>query len=181
MRPGGIGVTVDVGWSGFSFNSDTKAIEFNIGLFTGQVYPKKGSQLSDDMLTDWVERIASEEMIHYATVEVISEAEAAEAWRKLGKSKAGQKLQAEAMRLYNFSFEQEGKTAPKLTEAASYYEFVRMAIQKTEFRGMITEAALAEPSLKADILAFLQRIADILTQRIAALPKAARAALEPRK
>jgi len=176
--PGGIVTTDQKGGSGVSYNPDTKAIEVNVRLLNSQVNDEKAGALNDEQLADWMDRIASEEMTHFATVEAISFGEAAAAWQKLGKSKAGKKLQDDALRAYNAAYEQAGKAAPKLGDAAAYYELVRMAIQNTDFRQRITEAALAEPGIKADLLAFLQRIADIITQRIAALPKAARAALE---
>jgi N12 class adenine-specific DNA methylase len=176
--PGGIVTTDQKGGSGVSYNPDTKAIEVNVRLLNSQVNDEKAGALDDAKLADWMDRIASEEMTHFATVEAISFDEAAAAWKKLGKSKAGKQLQADALRAYNAAYEQAGKAAPKLDDAASYYELIRMAIQNTEFRQRITESAFAEPGIKADLLAFLQRIADILTQRIAALPKAARAALE---
>lgn len=176
--PGGIVTTEQKGGSGVSYNPTTKAIEVNVRLLTSQVNDEKAGALDDAKLADWMDRIASEEMTHFATVEAISFEEAAAAWRKLGKSKAGKQLQSDSMRAYNAAYEQAGKQAPALDDAAAYYELIRMAIQNTEFRQRITEASFAEPGIKADLLAFLQRIADILTQRIAALPKAARAALE---
>lgn len=176
--PGGIVTTDQKGGSGVSYNPATKAIEVNVRLLNSQVNDEKAGVLNDAKLADWMDRIASEEMTHFATVEAIPVDEAEAAWRKLGKTKAGKQLQADALRAYNAAYEQAGKQAPTLNAAASYYELIRMAIQNTEFRQRITEASFAEPGIKADLLAFLQRIADILTQRIAALPKAARAALE---
>ncbi len=171
--PGGVELTADKVGAGLSFDKVKKSLRVNPVRVANQT-----SDLDAAGLTDYLDRVVSEEIIHAASTSAITDEEAAAAWQRLSKSKEGKKLQTDALRAYNSAYERDGREAPKLTDANNYHELLRMAIQSTDFRARVTEAANAVPGIKADLMAFLQRIADYITANIAKLPKPQRAALE---
>jgi hypothetical protein len=106
----------------------------------------------------------SEELIHFAALEVIRPARAERFWQKLGQSEEGNALRQQVEDAYFAKFKNAGKPYPARSGEEMTHEFVRMMVQDEAFARKVTETRSINTSFDENIQEMLQALVEKLRE-----------------